>query len=146
MERFKHMKETLLECAEGQMGHLETVNANELGAVIDMLKDLEEAIYYCTITEAMHEGPAVTRSTSGHEAIAKWMHEEEEEEEGLSAYSRKAYMEHKKLKHDAATTMRSLEKYVKELSEDIMEMLEEASAEEKQYISKKMATLATKIE
>jgi hypothetical protein len=53
MERLKHIKETLLGCIEGQMGHLDTVDTEELGDVVDMVKDLEEAIYYCTITKAM---------------------------------------------------------------------------------------------
>lgn len=53
MDRLKTMKETLISCIEGQMTHLDSVDTKELGEVIDMVKDLEEAIYYCTITEAM---------------------------------------------------------------------------------------------
>ena len=30
-------------------------DTEELGEAIDMLKDLEEALYYCTIIEAMEE-------------------------------------------------------------------------------------------
>ena len=37
------------------MSHLDSVDTKELGEVIDMVKDLEEAIYYCTITKAMEE-------------------------------------------------------------------------------------------
>ena len=37
------------------MTHLDNVDTKELGEVIDMVKDLSEAIYYCTITEAMEE-------------------------------------------------------------------------------------------
>ena len=55
MERLKHIKETLLCCIEGQMSHLDTVDTEELGDVVDMVKDLEEAIYYGTITKAMEE-------------------------------------------------------------------------------------------
>ena len=55
MERLKHIKETLLGCIEGQMSHLDTVDTEELGDVVDMVKDLEEAIYYRTITKAMEE-------------------------------------------------------------------------------------------
>jgi hypothetical protein len=54
-ERLKHMKENLLTCIESQMYDLHNADAQELGEAIDMLKDLEEAIYYCTITEAMEE-------------------------------------------------------------------------------------------
>ena len=37
------------------MGNLQKVNAKELGEVVDMVKDLEEALYYCTIVEAMED-------------------------------------------------------------------------------------------
>lgn len=55
MEQLKSMKQMLMSCAQGQMGHLDSVDAKELGEVIDMIKDLEEAIYYKTITEAMNK-------------------------------------------------------------------------------------------
>ena len=51
------MKEALMNCVEGQIvGHLDQVDAKELGEAVDMIKDLSEAIYYCTITEAMEKG------------------------------------------------------------------------------------------
>ena len=53
MERLKYMKETLMGCVQGQLGNLSAVDTKELGEAIDMIKDLSEAIYYCTITEAM---------------------------------------------------------------------------------------------
>lgn len=55
MERLKNMKETLLSAAQSQMGNLAATDTKELGQVIDMIKDLEEAIYYCSITEAIKE-------------------------------------------------------------------------------------------
>lgn len=56
MEKLKELKkqlETLVECelAKGK----EKINAKELGEVVDMIKDLSEAIYHCTITEAMED-------------------------------------------------------------------------------------------
>ena len=42
-------------CIEGQMTHLDEVDTKELGEAIDMIKDLEEAMYYCTITKAMEQ-------------------------------------------------------------------------------------------
>jgi hypothetical protein len=53
MDKMIRMKEMLMSCIETQMGHLDTVDAKELGEAIDMVKDLSEAIYYCTITKAM---------------------------------------------------------------------------------------------
>lgn len=56
MDRLKNMKESLMNAAQVQInGNLDAVDTEELGDVIDMIKDLEEAIYYCTITEAMGE-------------------------------------------------------------------------------------------
>lgn len=53
MEQLKHMKECLTAQVQAQMGNLQSVDAKELGEAVDMIKDLAEAIYYCTITEAM---------------------------------------------------------------------------------------------
>lgn len=55
MENLKSMKQCLIAQAQSQMGNLQQVDAEELGEVIDMIKDLEEAIYYCTITKAMEK-------------------------------------------------------------------------------------------
>ena len=35
--------------------NLNTVDTRELGEAVDMIKDLAEAIYYCTVTKAMEE-------------------------------------------------------------------------------------------
>lgn len=55
MERLKQMKECLISQVQSQMANLQYVDAKELGEVVDMIKDLEEAMYYCTITKAMGE-------------------------------------------------------------------------------------------
>lgn len=56
MEKLKQMKECLTGIVEGQVyGNLQSVSAEELGEAVDMIKDLAEAIYYCTITEAMEK-------------------------------------------------------------------------------------------
>lgn len=54
MDRLYHIKDTLIAQIQTQMSNLQQVDAKELGEVIDMVKDIEEAIYYCTITEAMN--------------------------------------------------------------------------------------------
>lgn len=55
-EALKMMKNQLENCVQGQLGDLSKVDTHELGEVVDMVKDLAEAIYYCTITEAMEKG------------------------------------------------------------------------------------------
>ena len=54
-EALKAMKEQLMSCVQGQLGDISKVDAHELGEVVDMIKDLAEAIYYCTITESMEK-------------------------------------------------------------------------------------------
>lgn len=55
MEQLKEMKKALEGVVQGQMAHLDCVDTEELGEAVDMIKDLAEAIYYCTITKAMEE-------------------------------------------------------------------------------------------
>mgnify|MGYP000618655320 FL=1 len=53
MEKYKTMKDTLVAQVQAQLGNLQEVDAKELGEVVDMIKDLEEAMYYCSIVKAM---------------------------------------------------------------------------------------------
>ena len=56
MYHLKQMKDKLVDAIEKQVnGNLEYANTEELGEAVDMVKDLSEAIYYCTITEAMED-------------------------------------------------------------------------------------------
>lgn len=201
MDILKSMKETLMCAAQNQMGHLESVDTKELGEVIDMIKDLEEAIYYCTITEAMHQkdkentnnhttiyysepmrdnynrmyydGGTSYRAynhgnTSNGSSSSNRMHvnggrmdtgndegrngdwgEERggarDPREGVSPQSRRMYMESKEMHQGKAKQLQELEKYMKELSTDLVNMIEDASTEEKQYLGNRLSTLATKI-
>ena len=54
-EALKTMKEQLMNCVQGQLGDISKVDAHELGEAVDMIKDLAEAIYYCTITESIEK-------------------------------------------------------------------------------------------
>ena len=55
IETLKNMKNQILSCIQTQMSNLKEADTQELGQAIDMVKDLSEAIYYCTITEAMEK-------------------------------------------------------------------------------------------
>ena len=65
--------------------------------------------------------------------------------EGKSHRSRRMYMEAKETHQDKTMQMKELEKYAQELTSDIIEMVEDASPEERQYLSKKVTALANKI-
>lgn len=186
MHRLINMKDTLMSCIESQMTHLESVNTKELGEAIDMVKDLAEAIYYCTITEAMNEREKEQRYYSenympdyrmtdrdwgmmyytepGRSSKTHMNHKEgrggpmnehysewemplnmRDEREGRSHMSRKTYMESKEMHQDKNVKLRDLEKYMQELTTDIVEMIQGASPEEKQLLEKRISALATKI-
>lgn len=196
MERLKHVKDTLLCAVESQLGDLEHVDAKELGEVVDMVKDMEEAMYYCSIVKAMEErkeeeeefehfmtkyGPYMQtshRDMDKHQGrmyyddrgMGHWawpydkdrdrmdhhMDREYEEErkypmeirdvrEGKSPISRKNYMESKELHKGTPVQMRELEKYLHELSQDITEMIADATPEEKTVLQQKLSILASKI-
>lgn len=189
-KRLTAMRENLASCIEYQLQHLEDVDCEELGEAIDMLKDLEETLYFHAITEAMkgegaygdwpetkkngyhqyddsqmyyggwnapmmyYDGGRGSRGHSnnsndtGHSNPSSYYHEpmsyERDEREGRSPQNRRMYMEAKYTK-DKATQLRELEKYMQELTSDMVEMIQDTSPEEKQYLEKKISALATKI-
>lgn len=196
MKRLEQMKESLISCVQSQIsGNLQQVDAKELGEAIDMIKDLEEAIYYCTITKAMndeeswekkgHQSPMYYQdmgreyypphqheqmSKEGHRMYSrgtmymdgnsggndargggtrgyydKQMGYQRDMREGNSPMYRKMYMESKEMGQSEDKKMQDLENYIQELAGDIMEMIEQASPEEKQLVRQKITSLATKI-
>lgn len=171
-DKFQEIKKQLLTQVEGQMAHLECVDTKEMGEVIDMIKDLEEAIYYCTITEAMNNLPEEThyyteKYKSPHaKKIYKpmdydydWEEYEYENKnhntypkedshdvrEGRSGLRRKTYIEAKELHKDKSTQIKELDKYLQDLATDVVEMIEDATPDERSYMEKKISALASKI-
>lgn len=184
MEELKQMKEALISQVQGQMGNLHGVSTHELGEVIDMIKDLDESMYYCTIVKAMEnkdeeekryyqdmsyyrdmDRPYGRMYYSGDNASmggnrgsmnngnygSKGYNEYvypiamRDRREGRSPLSRKTYMESKEMHQDKNVQMRELENYMAELSQDISEMIQMASPEEKAILQKKLSVLSAKI-
>ena len=215
MEKLKSMKDSLVACAQAQMGNLQNVDTKELGEAIDMIKDLEEAIYYCTITKAMEEkdkngeynqqmmpydssmqgdnarrggfrgyeepimynggykydpyleeminkrrgimyyngspnlsGGNSSRSSTSSSSSAedrKYPMEIRDAREGRSGVRRRFYMEAKEENHGTPAKMKELEEYLKELAEDVTEMIDGASPEEKAILQQKLVSLANKV-
>lgn len=202
-ERLKHIKQNLLTCIEGQMCNIQEADAEELGAAVDMLKDLEEALYYCTITEAMEgkgdsefklegekhrehmqyndggrsyypmpmyydsgmrsynnggtssgsRGSSMSydnggqRRNSNGEFMSNYSEPmmTKDHREGRSPEVRRMYMEAKENNGDKGVQMRELEHYMQELSSDVVEMIQESTSEEKQFLEKRLLALASKI-
>ena len=134
------MEEMLIAEAEKQFECLEAVCTKELGEVIDMIKDLKEAIYYETVTKAMEAGDSWKTEKSDHH-----LSDSRSEYDGKSHHSRKVYMETKEMHGDKMTNLKELEHYMKDLSEDVTEMIADASPEEKQLLQRKLTSLVNKI-
>lgn len=186
MERLKHMEEALMSCVQAQLSHLDTVDTEELGQVIDMIKDLEQAKYYCSIVKAMEEAEEDETKEMSHrhrdmdrvygrmyyegpngdfKGRYPWKKRDPDEDwerypfypeqgreidirdsrEGRSPVTRRMYMESKQLHKDKTEKVKELEQYMQELSEDIVEMIDGASPEERQVLEKKMTSLTNKI-
>ena len=131
-----------------QMECLDSVCTKELGEVIDMVKDLSEAIYYDVITESMLGTEELGEKQHYIEKYipeAMTVHPSHSDYMGHSPASRKTYMEYKVNGKDKTMKLRELEKYMQELTSDIVEMIDGASPEEKQLLERRVATLATKI-
>lgn len=219
MKQLKQMKETLMSAVQGQLSNLSQANTEELGCAIDMIKDLSEAIYYCTITKSMEEAdeekeemmkmmkyqqngngngqqqPVMyfqerirepyymprdmdrgegrmyyngggnsnggnsnsSNSSSGSGNNARgggtrgyseptYMNERERDpREGRAPERRRMYMESKQMHADKAMHMKELDSYAHELTNDILEMIQDASPEEKQALKKKIIELTGKM-
>ncbi len=177
MEQLKNIKQCLVSSVQTQLGDLKKTDAKELGEVIDMIKDLEEAMYYCAITEAMEDkkdeskhqnninyymepvryydgqsssGGGNSRNYTPYMEYAPYMMRDEDWRNkhmynGRSGDSRRMYMESKSFSGKGQPNMKELETYITDLSDDIVEMVRESTPEEKQVLSTKLQTLATKV-
>ena len=181
MKQLERMKDHLVSLVDNQLSHVETADTKELGDAIDMIKDLAETMYYCTITEAMKEKKEQPQQYQQQQPQPRYYDyvpmrdvdkrygrmyydpamdynypryynepnnssmDMRDYREGRSSMSRRNYMESKELHHPKEKKMKDLEQYLHELSEDITEMIHDATPEEKQLLQNKISTLATKI-
>lgn len=144
MKELCDFQKCLIAQVQAQMSDLRCVNTHELGEVIDMIKDLSEACYYSSIVEAMEKEVEV-EDYDGTNYYGIGAMEESNKKMGHSPMKRKSYMESKERHLDQALLMKELEDYAQELTSDLMEMVKDATPEEKIMLQQKIATLATKI-
>jgi hypothetical protein len=155
MEKLKHIKKCLVNCVEEEMEKgLHNVDTEELGEAIDMIKDMEEAMYYHSIVKAVEEAdgdeyiyPHVMYRGDMSETsnVMTYQGMYTDYREGKSHVSRKHYMESKEMHHDKEETMKELQKYTNELTDDILEMIVNATPEEKAMLSQKLTLLAERV-
>ena len=166
----KTMKKVLILTVTAGNGHNSAANAmkNKLQEngyevkVVDIIKDIEEAKYYHSISKAMEEKeennykyytpyyPERERTYPiiwNDSKIKRWNNDTDMRDmnEGRSPQHRKMYMESKKLHKDPTEQMKELKIYMEELSNDITEMIENATTEEKTILQHKLNELAQKV-
>ena len=147
MKKLCEIKDTLINLVEQQMTNPQCVNTHEMGEVIDMIKDLAETCYYVSIVEAMKDKEEHEKSSRQTDTMYYGIGamDEDNKKMGHSPMKRKSYIESKERHMDQALQMRELEDYAQELTSDLLEMIQDATPEEKQLLQRKIATLATKI-
>ena len=197
------MIEKLTECTKSQFDKgLESVDTCEMGKVIDMIKDLAEAMYYRTLTKTMDESedeeilkmfdrygrdkrfydhyryedgrfapkgrgtyrrnhdepmwhmtPEMYRDMD-REPYGRMYYTEpthmHDSREGKSGMSRRTYMDtrdaHKaNTQQDKEAKMHDLEAYMRELSDDLTELIAGMIPEEKNLAKSKLSTLVSKM-
>lgn len=203
IKRMHDMIEKLTECAKSQFDKgLESVDTCEMGKVIDMIKDLAEAMYYRTLTKTMgesedeeilkmfdrygrdkrfydhyryedgrfapkgrgtyrrnydepmwHMTPEMYRDMD-REPYGRMYYTEpthmHDSREGKSGISRRTYMDtrdaHKaNTQQDKEAKMHDLEAYMRELSDDLTELIADMIPEEKNLAKSKLSTLVSKM-
>lgn len=147
MKKLCEIKDTLINLVEQQMTNPQCVNTHEMGEVIDMIKDLAETCYYVSIVEAMEDKEDHKESSRQTDTMYYGIGamNDDNKKMGHSPMKRKSYIESKELHMDQAQQMRELEDYAQVLTSDLLEMIQDATPEEKQLLQRKIATLATKI-
>lgn len=147
MKKLCEIKDTLINLVEQQMTNPQCVDTHEMGEVIDMIKDLAETCYYVSIVEAMEDKEEHKESSRQTDTMYYGIGamNDDNKKMGHSPMKRKSYIESKELHMDQAQQMRELEDYAQVLTSDLLEMIQDATPEEKQLLQRKIATLATKI-
>ena len=161
MDKLKKIQEDLIVLVQEQMTHSKDVDTKEFGEVVDMIKDLAEAMYYCTITEAMEEGSEHKEVSyykepkhyySEYEPIRMkdYYFDPDKNDTDWDKYRRaeakKIYTDTRRMHGGSGESMKKeLEKYMQELSSDITDLVTGSTAEEKSMLKQKLMHLAEKI-
>ena len=145
----KMIKGCLESAVADQMTDLANVNTAELGEVVDMIKDIAEAMYYCSKAEKNMNSwtnnkneEIYMRYDGDYHAKTAWTNDGRE---GRSPTQRRIYIESKEGQHDKAIVMQKLELYAQDLVTDVLEMLQDSSPEEKSLMHKKLMALSEKV-
>ena len=143
MSKICEVKKTLMNYICAQIDNIYAVDYEELGAAIDMVKDLCEAEYYCTITAAMDADSEVTNSVYYYTEAP--LENSKNNKIAANMTARKKTLETKKTNGVKDASLKSLEQCAQELTEEAMDLAQDATPEEKQVFKQKLNMLISKI-
>lgn len=162
IERIHKMQECLTEKAVNELEKgVENVDTSEMGQVVDMIKDLAEAEYHSIISKAMKK--ADEEEEEYDKELLRSLKAEYGEESGRRYYdqyryangrfapkgrgTRRGYEEppyyHMPVNYNDMEYMRDM--YIRELSGDISELLNDMTPDERNLLRTKMSNLASKL-
>lgn len=172
-EKVCAIKDKTLCLVEEQINeNLDNVDAKELGEVVDIAKDMAEimklvteAEYYYEVTNAMKKSsqeeneyyinkyiPQSNMSSDLNNFRTRMYYTNpvsemynRDDDEGKSGLTRKIYMDMKRNGADRANLVEEMRQWALDLTSDVMEMLNNASTDEKSVIKQHLTSLASKI-
>lgn len=141
--KLEKIRNCIVDCVEAEIcGGLEEVDTCELGQAIDMIKDMEEALYHHKACEKLEVEKYYREENLGCVSASAM----NQEYMGKSYQSRRDYLDARYATPvDREACKKKLEDYARDLGMDIMEMLQESTPEEKQIIQQKLAVLVNKL-
>lgn len=159
IEKLTKMEEKLVDCLSGQLDMgIEHVDTEEAYKVVDIIKDLAEAKYYCSITEAMEEseyGEDYTEKGrkfyNGNRMKRRYYSEPYDMQKSDMGYQQnesrydrnRRYFTEAKISGQEDT--QKLEHFLDTFQDDFTEMLPKMTPQEKQIAKQKFTAWAQKV-
>lgn len=154
IEKLTKMEEKLVDCLSSQLDMgIEKVDTEEAYKVVDIIKDLAEAKYYCSITEAMEESEygedydEKGRKFYGGNRMKRRYYSEPydmQKDRMESRYDRnRRYFTEAKLSGQEDTE--KLDKFLETFQEDFLEMIPKLTPQEKTIAKQKFTAWAQKV-
>ena len=164
MERIARIKDDLIAMVEEQVarGGLHNIDTHELGDVVDMIKDLAEACYYC-------EKAKEAKMCNEEMEYDEYDYRDRDRKTGrmfypggnsgsrggnsgsrggsynTTAYARGMRGGRRGFSENNPMDSREIEHYINDLSEELIDMLRDINPEDKAVFQQKISSLANKI-
>lgn len=138
------LKECLVSKVYEQFENIETIDTKEMGEAIDMIKDLAQTMYYCSVVEAMKNGEECNGDACSEDEYASWAYHVGAKDSSRCGASRAAYLK-KKEENASESYLTELEVYLNDLKNDVKEMATHMNYDEKELVGNHLTILHSEI-